>query len=41
MGAMWQHMTYAEYLPLILGTQMMHDLGLSLQGQGYWNGALN
>ena len=38
---MWQHMVFSEYLPIILGPRVMDEMGLTLQGQGYWNGSFN
>ncbi len=36
--AMWQNMVYSEFLPIILGTDLMEKYGLTLATHGYWNG---
>uniref|UniRef100_T1IV55 Uncharacterized protein n=1 Tax=Strigamia maritima TaxID=126957 RepID=T1IV55_STRMM len=37
-GAMFQHLTYNEYLPVILGPEYMNVFGLRLQHEGYFKG---
>jgi peroxidase len=33
-----QHVTYNEFLPIILGKEVMEKFGLLLQKEGYWDG---
>ncbi|ELT89922.1 hypothetical protein CAPTEDRAFT_146425 [Capitella teleta] len=37
-GAMWQNVIYAEFLPILLGPTIMERYGLYLKDRGYWNG---
>ena len=36
--AMWQHMIYAEWLPILLGPKIIERYGLNLEKGTYWNG---
>ena len=38
MGALWQHMIYNEFLPVVLGRQSLRQFGLELQKNGFYNG---
>lgn len=38
MVGMWQNMIYSEFLPVILGDELMQKYGLTLETHGYWNG---
>ncbi|XP_076371105.1 peroxidase-like [Tachypleus tridentatus] len=38
MAATLQHITYHEFLPMVLGEEMMSRHNLSIKTQGYWNG---
>lgn len=37
-AAQIQHITYNEFLPVILHPQVMHNLNISLQSEGYFKG---
>ncbi|XP_017485324.1 PREDICTED: peroxidase-like [Rhagoletis zephyria] len=37
-GAMVQHITYNEFLPIIVSNKIMEKYGISLQKHGYYNG---
>ncbi|XP_047738781.1 peroxidase [Hyalella azteca] len=37
-SAMVQHITFHEFLPLLLGEKVMRNYGLTLEHQGYWDG---
>ena len=38
MAALWQHIVYNEYVPLVLGPGYTQRFGLALQREGYWDG---
>ncbi|CAG7726815.1 unnamed protein product [Allacma fusca] len=38
MGAMFQHVTYNEFLPRLLGAKMINAYGLGLQSEGHYMG---
>ena len=40
MAALWQHIVYNEYVPLVLGPSHTQRFGLALEKHGYWDGAL-
>jgi len=37
-NAIFQHITYNEYLPIVVGPDAMQNYGLRLVDSGYWNG---
>jgi peroxidase len=39
--AIWQHVIYKEYLPIIIGPQMMDVYRLTLVEDGFWNGMIS
>ncbi|OQV26126.1 Peroxidasin [Hypsibius exemplaris] len=38
LGAMFQHITFNEFLPVVLGRDIMNQFGLNLLSTGYYNG---
>ena len=36
-AALMQHFTYNEFLPMVLGKEVMHNNDLVLLKDGYWN----
>ena len=38
LGAMFQHISFNEYLPVVLGRDIMNQFGLNLLTTGYYTG---
>ena len=38
MTAVWQHVSYREFLPSVLGPVVMQQYGLTVGTSGHWNG---